>query len=379
MKDGFLKTVAFAAVGVFLAHVPFVRAIHLDMVHAVSAGSDKFHRGLRLDILPDVKFLNDGAPVCEGDCKTRIYTLTFVIADDSVPPSESAWKELQPSERRNWKFKINGVEAIAVLTLPVEGYEYYIGWRMTWNSLMKLCKGTGFYHIPFPAVNPQAYMFQHRGIYTVDWIKHKGPRLNLRESLQLLDAPYVTLKKEDFIKPNKVKFVGREYSNQKIRFQLGNEATQVPPEIFDRIGYTFQLEGTPLTLDSSSGRYEFDCFDLLMFKYRVVQINRLITLSLRWLGDSAQQLEVMFKGLQSIFKKEDTCTLLFENSGRKDVWLLGSSFLRAFNLTFGVNENAWAVDITESIKENVKEDFENDLGLKYGRSDQTYIDPSRTD
>lgn len=375
----FLKTIGLAAVGVFLTHVPFVRAIHLDMVHAVSAGSDKFHRGLRLDLLPDVKFLNDGAPVCEGDCETRIYTLTFVIASDSVPPSDSAWKELQTFERRNRKFKINGVEAIAVLTLPVEGYEYHIGWRITWNALVKLCKGKGFYHIPFPAVNPHDYMFQHRGIYTVDWITHKGPRLYLGVSRQLLNAPCVTLKKGNFIKPEKVKFVGKHYTNQKIGFQLGNEATQVPPDIFQRIGYLFQLEKIPVTFNSNSGRYEFNCLDILLLNRGVGLIDIYINLSIHWGGDRTQQLDVKFKGRQSIFKKEDTCIPLFESSGRKDVWVLGSSFLRAFNLTFGVNENEWAVDITESIKENVKEDFDNDSDVKYGRSDQTYIDPSRTD
>lgn len=344
MKSRSLKTFGLAVVGVFHPRDPFVSAIHVNMVHTSSAGSKKFHRGFKLNISPDVKFSSDAALVCK---KGDVYTLTFISPKESVP--NSVWEELDAEEQQLPFYQLNGVKARSVLLYRQMLYTHRIGWKMSCNSLKQLYKTKGFYDTPFTAIDPNAYIFQSYGLFTVEWLTQSDPILEFGRVPQEPASTQETMLREEFTNPFHITFLHSNYESQSLNIHLANEATQVPPETFSRIGVLLSARKIPWTL--KNGRYKVPCE--IMHTRNEYEFSADIELTFKLLWYVKLPFIIIMNPAHSVIENGDTCTLLFENSNIENVWILGISFLRVAYLMFEVvTEKNWSVRIIKTTDEN---------------------------
>ncbi|CCI50381.1 unnamed protein product [Albugo candida] len=333
MKSRFLRTLGLA-VGVFLAHEPSVIAIHVRLIQAKSARSTEFKRSMLLKIEPRVEFNTNGAPIKFDNCEKTIFDLTLVIENGPIPKTELVWTKtprvilpflLHKFHPEDSFSKSNQVETTEILSYKQNSETYYIGWRLNWKSLNILAKGIGFNHYPAPSLALDGYISQRFGQYTYEWVKGKGPILKFGES-QEFQRIHMRFPKKVML-CTQVQFFHSHQSCQGVDFQLHHEATKIPPEYFNRIGYKFRD-----LLHLVNGRYQGNCQTLIPHILKInSQLNLYLGLKLTWYT-YGKTMALEFNPAQSIMQSGDICTLLLENSKVKNEWKLGSSFLRAVDI-----------------------------------------------
>lgn len=118
-----------------------------------------------------------------------------------------------------------------------------------------------------------------------------------------------------------IEFLQQSYPKQKVTLQFDNDATQVPPEIFEEIGN----KGLGLSL-SEDGHYKVDCSQLDVFMAKHSTSDNPLDLTMKY----ARQKFVLLLAERSFVRQHDRCGLLIENSTRAGEWVMGSSLLKAY-------------------------------------------------
>lgn len=344
MKDRLLKTVAFAAVGVFLAYDPAVVAFisttsddpitnYVKLIEAKKAGD---WRGLEVKLDPHVKFDRKGLPVWFKGCEKQLFEVTLAIEGATVPIKN--WKESLSAPRANSNFfspnkgqvqpedsideykvhQLIGVDTEKHLTFEIESKKYYIGWTLTWKTLKTLAEKEAFYHLPTPSIDPRVYLKPYSGVFTYAWPEVDDPVLMFgRKTSSTVESTSDVMYGYDDVD---VELFGMTYTYHTVSQTVHFDAIKIPPSIFQNIGAKFEEK---LKLDNGRYKGEADCStinisDENFFSFTVDQKKYAVSPLHLFVNDGGK------------------CTLLFEKGMQEDRWMLGNVFLKAFDVSFNV-------------------------------------------
>lgn len=128
---------------------------------------------------------------------------------------------------------------------------------LTWDYLVKLTETGKLYHFPTTSMDVDFYMSEYSGFYSIETLKSPGHYLHLIQYKE--QSPNMEIKASEFSfeVPNLV-FFERPHNGQIVKLRLGNEATKVPPAIFNEIGRMI-----PSFTIGSDGRYHGPCTEII--------------------------------------------------------------------------------------------------------------------
>lgn len=331
MKFQHLKMYGIALAGVFNAHGPFVDGQYMHLISASSTKTESpflKNRGLEVEIEPRVSFTDDGAPIKPQSLGGKRLKLKLVIKNR--PSTQNGH---QSRQRRD---VMKGVKAKVGNLIMKEHCDlkehfaygkYCTVWTISWKSLKKLVKSKKLYPFPKTSLDPQVYIREHRGLYTFVGNHDDDPYLYFgKKNGELLpvnqwrSTPAFVAQRVD------ITFLKEIRRAQNLQFKFGNEATKVPPDVYKKIGETTGFE---LKLDNN-GYYEVSCDPFFHSMLNRGSLDHLLDWSMRLDAEFSLSLSVSESYVNG---NDGSCTLLFEDSGKENEWVLGSSLLKAYTVT----------------------------------------------
>ncbi|CCI49855.1 unnamed protein product [Albugo candida] len=200
---------------------------------------------------------------------------------------------------------------------------YCTAWKKTWESLKESIEWKELYVYPETSINPEVYFSENVGAYTLIGNFYDGPDLYFGTlPIEELGSYSQALTTGSLWLLMDIEFLQHYYHNQKVTFQFGNGATQVPPEIFGEIGNNKDL-GLRLTED---GHYEGNCLQLDAIMAKHSTSRHPLDLKIK----HGEKTLVRLLAHQSFISQNNRCGFLIENSTRTGEWVMGSSLLKAY-------------------------------------------------
>ncbi|CCI48243.1 unnamed protein product [Albugo candida] len=327
MKASFLTMYGLVFVGVIHSHDQFLNACHVKMIPASFIQTHERHyTGLKVHITPPVMFSSNGSLKETADSKGKLYKLILAIEDNPSRAQELIWETTHGSESA----ASSSIKVEALLKYKFGSGTYNIGWELEWNSLQKLVERKELYPFPETSIDPQIYITKNPGMYSFSWVKGKGPRLHFGDNQQ--SSRILTY--NDFQKTG-IEFLLFSYADQNVAFQLGMIESGIPPRIFQQIVQCGNLEHLKLELVHNRIRGRCSLIADSIENERDIFYHPL-NFDFDF-GHHGQRIQ--FKLAQFIIAEGDICTLLIgKSTGESNEWVLGSSFLRAYNVTIDTGE-----------------------------------------
>ncbi|CCI49854.1 unnamed protein product [Albugo candida] len=343
MKYYHLEAYGLAVVGVLHAWGSFAAGQYVKMVEAspTSRGSDHFVKrfGLEVEITPSVKTNNDGTLMDPQPISKEEYTIKLLITKSqtaSVRQEEMArttgqrYKASLLDNFISW-LRLYNMERECTTKQRINGGIYCTAWKKTWKSLKESVERKELYVYPKTSINAQVYFPEIVGFYSLIWNRYDNPDLYLGELSTEEHSFYPKAEEHSFtpeaqltesaLSDVAIEFLQHSYPKQKVTLHFDNDATQVPPEIFEEIG----KKGLDLSL-SEDGHYKMDCSQLDAFMAKLGTSDNLLELTMKHAG----QKFVTLLAEQSFVRQHDRCGLLIEKSTRAGEWVMGSSLLKAY-------------------------------------------------
>nr|CCA22398.1 AlNc14C153G7573 [Albugo laibachii Nc14] len=315
MKGSILKTNGIAIVSVFLSGVYLCNAIHVKMIPVsptkLSASDPKanevFQRGLKVELSPNVKFEDEGTlENAFGDTKD-LYEVQLVIEDGKIHDDELSWEPDHKEEVHSFFHRLIDFFNVEESRLPTLDIETYIA--------------------------------ENGAVYTFAWIIKDGPIVKF-EDLPLERTPLVEYTLKNFHGID-VYFLTEIHPGQNVKFRFSNEATKIPPYQFQMIPHIGHPE--KIDLHASNDRYRRDCKLMAYYmKYEGDYFN--VFLTLYFVPNNLIEFGLVYQirlkpdqlfdhdDYTDLVGAEPMCTILLEKSNTENEWLLGSSFLRGYQV-----------------------------------------------